>query len=584
MREFRLPDVGEGVHEGELIEWLVEPGDPVTEDQPVAKVETDKALVDVPAPVDGSVRELHWAPGDVVPVGEVLLSFDVAGEVEAGDLDVESEPAGGDGTAQTDATSTATAGEESPASTGDARRDGRLFAPPSARRLARELGVEIAAVEGSGPGGRVTEEDVRAAAETAESPPEEQPSAAESDDGAEDDTDESDDGAPTSGIEAAVDEAVGAATVDSGGSDSTGRPSRGRDTPAADGESTDERTVDAAARDGTLAAPATRRVAEEEGVDLDEVPATAERDGQPFVTEEAVREYAAAQREAQAAGAEAVSGGETADPGAGTADPGSETVGPASGAVGDATGDAAPGPGAKPEEREPYRGVRRRIGEAMEESKFTAPHVTHHDEVDVTKLVATKDRLDDRAEAQGIHLTYVPFVLQAVTAALKEYPTMNAALDEEAEEIVYKRYYDLGVATATDAGLMVPVVEGVDRKGLLQIASELNELVERARDRSISPAELRGSTFTVTNVGAIGGEYATPILNPPEVGILALGQIRRKPRVVEDEETGEESIEPRSVLPLSLSIDHRVVDGAIAARFTNAVMERLAEPELLLLE
>jgi Pyruvate/2-oxoglutarate dehydrogenase complex, dihydrolipoamide acyltransferase (E2) component, and related enzymes len=230
------------------------------------------------------------------------------------------------------------------------------------------------------------------------------------------------------------------------------------------------------------------------------------------------------------------------------------------------------------EEREPYRGVRRTIGQQMEQSKYTAPHVTHHDEVDVTELVETRERLKGVAEERGVRLTYMPFVMKACVAALKQFPYVNSQLDEENEEIVKKNYYNLGVATATDAGLMVPVVDGVDDKGLLDIAEETNGLVEQARNRKIGPEEMRGGTFTITNIGGIGGEYATPIVNYPEVAILALGQIKEKPRVVDGE------VVPRHVLTLSLSFDHRVVDGAIGARFTNAVKEYLEDPDLLLLE
>jgi pyruvate dehydrogenase E2 component (dihydrolipoamide acetyltransferase) len=214
----------------------------------------------------------------------------------------------------------------------------------------------------------------------------------------------------------------------------------------------------------------------------------------------------------------------------------------------------------------------------MSNSKFTAPHVTHHDTAVVDDLVETRERLKPEAEERGIRLTYMPFVMKAVVAALKQHPKLNAELDEEAGEILRKNYYNVGVATATDAGLMVPVVEGVDRKGLLQISSEVNELVQKARDRSISRDELQGSTFTVTNFGAIGGEYATPILNYPEVGILGIGELKQRP-VVEDGE-----VVAKYTLPISLTIDHRIVDGADAAAFANTFMEYVENPELLLLE
>ena len=540
-REFTLPDVGEGVAEGELVSWLVAEGDTVTEDQPVAEVETDKALVEVPSPVNGTVRELHWEAGDVVPVGDLFVTYDVEGEAPA-DAGPDDEATAADSAPEETESEPTEAGGEAgdPSETGTeagetATPSGRVFAPPSVRRLARELGVDIATVEGTGPSGRITEGDVLTAAE--------------------DDTD-------TAADDAAVAQTTeSAAETDASGADAAGAGAAG--TNAAETDAADARgaasggpsgssTVESADRDRTLAAPATRKLAEEEGVDIDAVPTDETREGEAFVTPEAVTEFAEAQRRAQEADAEALAADAEAD---------------------------------RPrEERKPFRGVRKTIADAMVESKYSAPHVTHHDEVDVTRLVETRERLKPVAEEQGIRLTYMPFVMKAVTAALQAFPEMNAMIDEDNEEVVVKNYYNVGVATATDVGLMVPVVEDADRKGLLQLSSEMNELVAKARERTISPDELRGSTFTITNIGGIGGEYATPILNYPEAGILAMGEIKRKPRVVVDEETGEESIEPRSVLTLSLSFDHRLIDGAVGAEFTNEVMRYLENPELLLLE
>jgi pyruvate dehydrogenase E2 component (dihydrolipoamide acetyltransferase) len=502
--EFELPDVGEGVAEGTLENWLVEVGDAVSEDQPVAEVETDKALVEVPAPVDGTVKELLWEPGDVIPVGDVFIVFDVEGEEsEAADTEAGAgDAAGGDAGTAAETGAEATDGTAEEVET----PEGRVFASPSTRQLARELGVAIETVEGTGPGGRITENDVRAAAEESESGGDPEPATADAG------------GADTGSTETA------AATE----SPTTAAP--------ADVESAD--------RDRTLAAPATRRIAEEEGVDIDAVPTSEERDGEAFVSPAAVREYAEAQQAAQAEQAEAVS----------------ET--PAGEAV----------------ERLPYSGVRRTIGEAMAQSKYTAPHVTHHDTAVVDELVATREDLKPRAEERGFRLTYMPFVMKAVVAALKEHPKLNAELDEDAGEILRYNYYNVGIATATDAGLMVPVVDDVDSKGMLQLSGEVNELVQKARERSISRDELQGSTFSVTNFGAIGGEYATPILNYPEVGILGIGELKQRP-VVEDGE-----VVARHTLPISLSIDHRIVDGADAAQFANTVIEYLENPSLLLLE
>lgn len=508
-REFELPDVGEGVAEGEIVSWLVEAGDTVEEDQPVAEVETDKAVVEVPSPVNGTVAERRAEEGEVVPVGDVIIVFDVEGEAESEADTQEQEQE------QKQEPTTAESGDES---------EGRVFAAPSARRLARELGVEISAVDGSGPGGRISGSDVRAHAEK---------------------TDNTAD-AGAGSTESTASESVGEGTED-----------REKERESAiqrvdDREETATQPVvssqSSADRDRTLAAPATRNLAEEHEIDIDAVPTDEERDGQPFVTPEQVRSYAESQQAAQAADTRAVA-------------------------------EETPGPGEREaEERIPYRGVRRTIGQQMEHSKYTAPHVTHHDEVDVTELVETRSELTEVAEEQGVSLTYMPFVMKAVVAGLKEFPYLNSSLDETAEEIVLKNYYNLGIAVATDAGLMVPVVENTDRKGLLQLSSEMNERITKARERSISREEMQGGTFTITNFGAVGGEYATPIINYPETAILGLGEIKEKPRVVDGD------VVPRKVMTLSLSIDHRVIDGATAGQFTNTVKRYLNNPSLLLLE
>jgi pyruvate dehydrogenase E2 component (dihydrolipoamide acetyltransferase) len=521
--DFRLPDLAEGVAEGEVIAWRVAEGDRVAEDDVIAEVETDKALVEVPSPYAGVVAELCATAGEVVPVGEVLARFEVDGDAETTEgVETEAEPGGGE----------PEAGEA-----GDGRTR-PVPAPPSVRRLAREAGVDLAAVEGSGPGGRVTREDVeRAARERGEPEPTEAAGA-----GA---TDRSDEAAASAGT------APNAA------------PSTGVEP-----------------RERTLATPATRRVADELGVDLDRVPASEERDGEAYVTEADVRAFAEdverepgretepdpePERRTTEATAAAVEAAAAALEGRTEAAGGPDertTPAPAS-AAGDVSG-----------ERVPYRGVRRSIGERLARSARTVPHATHHDSVDVRRLVEVREALNAETDAD---LTYTAFVVRAVVSGLAAYPALNARLDEEAEEIVYRDEYNVGVAVATDAGLMVPVVDDADELGLEALAERIADLAARARDRSLGVAELRGGTFTVSNVGAIGGEYATPIVNHPEVAVLALGAIRERPRAVDGE------VVARPTLPLSLSIDHRVVDGAVAAAFTNHVMGRLQEPARLLL-
>jgi len=533
---FDLPDVGEGVAEGELIRWLVEDGEEITEDQPLAEVETDKALVDLPSPFAGTVVERHAAEGEMVPVGDPLVSVDVGGEpASSGGAPADSPDTTDDGTATA----------------------GSVFAPPRTRRLARELGVDLSRVEGSGPGGRVTDADVRAAAANADATGASEPAPRSLDSAAtdtmceRDGTTDRDDGAGHRESADSVDEAAEAA-----------------------GRVDAEAQAETASRDRTLATPATRRLADDLDVDLDAVPTDETRDGEAFVTSEMVRAYAEGGETAPSPAAEpATSTTPTAEDSA-TTEPSADAP-----AVPDAGGrEPSPVVGPRPGDRIPYRGVRRSIGQQMERSKYTAPHVTHTDEVDVTRLVETKAELDAPAEAEGVDLTYLPFVMRAVTRALTEFPQVNASLDEEREQIVCHDAYHLGVATATDAGLMVPVIENVDQKGLLELAAETAAKVDRARDRTISRDEMQGGTFTITNVGVIGGKYATPIVNYPEVAILALGRIAERPRVVDGE------VVPRHTLPLSLSVDHRVVDGAVAARFTNRVMELLASPARLLVD
>ncbi|WP_144900787.1 2-oxo acid dehydrogenase subunit E2 [Halobellus captivus] len=536
-RTFELPDLGEGIAEGELVSWLVEEGESVVEDQVIAEVETDKALVEIPSPQEGTIAKLHYDEGAIVPVDEVIVTFDVADDGAAGEPAAstpEDESAAASDT--DDASTAADPGESAADSTADADSgaaagegeaavpSGRVFAPPSTRKLARELGVDIGAVEGTGPGGRVTDADVEAHAGGVT---EGEPDAAES---------------PAGGSDATATAATATTAVENG----------------------------TAARDRTLAMPATRRLAEELGVDLDAVPASEEREGEPFVTPEDVQRFA----EGGAAAAETASEVDASAEPASTSASADSTGGEASEATAAGEGDLADRPG----ERVPYRGVRRTIGEQMAQSKYTAPHVSHHDEFDATELVELRRELAEIAEEEGVKLTYLPLVVKAVTTALEEFPYLNSSLDEENEEIVLHDEYNIGIAVATDAGLMVPVVKNADQKGLKQLADEIQDLADRARNRKIKPEEMQGGTFTITNIGVIGGEFSSPIINHPEAAIFAMGPIKERPWVVDSE------VLARKTMRFSMSVDHRLVDGADAAQFSNRVKELLVEPSRLLLE
>lgn len=494
--EFELPDVGEGVAEGEIVAWHVESGEHVSENQTVVEVETDKAVVDIPSPVDGTVRSKFAEEGEQVPVGETIITFDRDGSETSSDAGASETRTRGERADDTVAPSV----DGVPTDRETHTQNGRVFARPSVRRLARERGVDLAAVAETS-GLQVTRRDVLAAA--------------------------------SDGVATAEHTSVDA--VEETDHDVDADRSVPSGTTAVEGSPAD--------RDRTLAMPATRRRARELGVSLDDVPTDETRDGHAFVGPEALESFVAAQKHEHA------ERDQHAQP------------------VSD-----------RPERRIPYTGVRRTIGERMEQSMYTAPQVSHHDTVDASELVEIRQQLEPEAADQGVDLTYLPFVMKACVAALEAYPVLNAELDEDNGEIIQKHYYNLGVATDTDAGLMVPVVEDVDRKNLLEIASDVQSVVQRARDRSISRTEMEDGTFTVTNIGAIGGQFGTPILNYPEVGILALGALAERPRVVDGE------VVPRPVLPISLTSDHRVVDGSDAARFTNEIKRYLENPSLLLLE
>lgn len=553
--EFRLPDLAEGVAEGEVAAWHVAEGDRVEEDDVLAEVETDKALVEVPSPYAGVVVERCAVAGEVVPVGEVLVRFESDDAVAAGPAEEDEAETGDDTETNGDA-------ESDCAEAGDAGggRTRPVPAPPSVRRLAREAGVDLAAVDGSGQGGRVTRTDVERAAR------DQRERAAEGE--RDEDSERVPRGERADTTEPKATERLGP---------DTGEP-----------------------RDRTLATPATRRVADELGVDLDRVPASEEREGEAYVTKADVRAYA--ERGAERGAGPRDGGGEAADVGnrepaaeddrrtteataaaveAAAAALEEEVVRPGESDHGETGGPderTTPAPpsaaGDISGERVPYRGVRRTIGERLARSARTVPHATHHDSVDARRLVEVREALNAETD---VRLTYTAFVVRAVVSGLAAYPALNAQLDEENEEIVYRDEYNVGVAVATEAGLMVPVVEDADELGVEELAERIADLAARARDRALAVEELRGGSFTVSNVGAVGGEYAIPIVNHPEVAVLALGAIRERPRVVDGE------VVARPTLPLSLSIDHRVVDGAVAAAFTNHVMERLREPARVLL-
>ncbi|MEQ1633613.1 MAG: dihydrolipoamide acetyltransferase family protein, partial [Planctomycetota bacterium] len=300
-----------------------------------------------------------------------------------------------------------------------------------------------------------------------------------------------------------------------------------------------------------LAAPATRRRARELGIDLNTIAATGPR-GRITNDDLATTGSAPAARGAAPAAAA----------------PGARTFAPVA---------IAPAPAGRSEVRTPFRGLRRKIAEAMTRSKFTATHFTYVDDIDVTDLVKIRSDAKTAFKDQGLNITYLPFIMKAIVAAMRAFPEMNSSLDESTQELVEKHYYNFGIATDTDNGLIVPVIKDVDRKTIAELARDLQDLAARTREGKVTVDDLTGGTFTITNAGNIGGLFATPVINFPEVAICGVHAIKDA-AIVKDG-----AIVVGKKMYLSVSIDHRIVDGASGARWMNVVKEHLEQPWRLLL-
>ncbi len=499
--EFKLPDIGEGLAEGEIVKWLVGVGDTVTEDQPLVEVMTDKATVEIPSPRAGTVAELTAAEGDIIEIGTTILVFaggNVAAAVDGAPSHEEVVVPPGQGAEHSQVTPDqieqareSARAERQAAESSPERKPWEAPAipggaiAPAARRLAGELGVDIASVAGTGRGGLVTKDDVRAFAA----------------------------GAPARAPQAAAAPPPVSVEPDA--------PQVVAEAPSSPVES--ETAAPAAAT--TAAAPAAATT--------------------PQPTAATATATTTPPAEPQSAPA-----------------PQSAAVAPAADGV---------------EERIPLRGLRRTIAERMVIAKTTVPHYTYVEEVDMSEVVAMRQQAKPKAAGRGVKLTYLPFIIRALVLALKEHPFLNASLDEEAREIVLKRTYNIGVATDTERGLMVPVIKGADARDLFDLAAEIMRLSGEARDGKIGLDDLHGGTFTVTSTGNIGGFIATPVINLPEVAILGVTAIRERP-VVRDGE-----IVVRHMMNLSLSCDHRVVDGAVAALFMRDLVRLLEDPKMQLL-
>lgn len=413
--EFQLPDVGEGMHECEVVKVHVQEGDKVEEFDTVAEVQTDKAVVEISSPVTGVVKEVRMVEGEMAIVGDIIVVFEVEGEGQKAatkdddEVEEKAEPSVAESGKQQEQSAQAEENEEVDA---EPRSGQQVLAMPSVRKYAREQGVDLTQVKGSGKYGRILREDVDRFKE--------------------------------------------------GGAEPKKAP---------------------------------------------------------------VATY--------------LEGGE---------------------------------------ERIPLRGIRRTIAKRMVESKQISPHVTIMDEFDVTALVAARKEGKPVAAERGIKLTYLPFIIKAVTTALKEFPTLNASIDEENEEIVIKHSYHIGMATATEHGLLVPVLKHADQKSIYELAEEIDDKATRARDMKLSADEMKGGTFTISNIGGFGSQFFTPVINQPEVAILGVGTIKEKPVAYQ----GEVVIRPQ--MYMSLTIDHRLIDGDVGARFLSRLKQLVESPNLLMME
>ncbi|SEM11657.1 pyruvate dehydrogenase E2 component (dihydrolipoamide acetyltransferase) [Mesobacillus persicus] len=440
--EFKLPDIGEGLHEAQVLAWFIKVGDYVNENDNIVEVQTDKAVVEISSPVSGTVQALGAEEGEVVKVGNTLVTVLEEAKIGSHPQQEQTENSPQQDSTHLNSLQSSTAQQKEvtatqpkqqhisiQASNAPATRPikKRVIAAPSVRKLARELGIDITDVPPTGKAGKVTDEDVR-----------------------------------------------------------NFQRQSAQETAAA-------------------LAPEIEVKETEQTVDI------------PKALENSDR-------------------------------------------------------------REAIQGIRKVIYDNMRKSKSTAIHCTGMDEVVITKLVDVKKQLQPYAETMGVKLTYLPFFVKALSKALKHHPIFNASVDDEKMEIVYKKDIHIGIATATNEGLIVPVIKHADRKTVLEIAQEIQDLSKRSRERKLKPAELTGSTFTISNTGASGGWFATPIINYPEVAILGVHSIKKRPIVVNDE------IVIGHVMGTSLTFDHRIIDGEPANNFMARVHAYIENPERLILE
>jgi pyruvate dehydrogenase E2 component (dihydrolipoamide acetyltransferase) len=546
--EFKLPDIGEGVAEGEIVKWLVKPGDALKEHQAVVEVMTDKATVEIPAPAAGVLKETRANPGDVVPVGSVIFVLDTgAAAAPAQKAHAPAAPAAAApkaaAPAAPKAATPAPSGGHGPSKAVGGKLEFKL--PDIGEGVAEGEIVKWLVNAGDAVKEHQAVVEVMTDKATVEIP------------------------APAAGkvleLRAKAGDVVPVGSVifvleTAGGAVAAPAHASVQAAPAAAPVLAAAAAAPAkrASDERVLAVPSARRVARELGIDLGEVGGSG-RNG--VVRRADVEAFAKAQSAAPAAKPAA------AAPAA------SAPARPAAAPVSFAPGER--------ETRIPFRGVRRKISEAMVRSKYTAPHFTVVEEVDVTELVRLRESAKALGAESGVKVTFMPFIMKACALGLAKYPMLNGHLDEATQEIVRCGYVNLGIAMDTDNGLIVPVIKEVQSKGILQLAQELGELAERTKAGKVKPDDLKGSTFSITNAGNIGGILATPIINFPDIAIMGVHRIVKRPGVVETPQG--DKIEVRQYMNFSASVDHRLADGADGARFLVHIRRLLENPGLLAL-
>ncbi|MBC1727935.1 dihydrolipoyllysine-residue acetyltransferase [Listeria seeligeri] len=539
---FKLPDIGEGIHEGEIVKWFVQPGDKIEEDESLFEVQNDKSVEEITSPVSGTIKEIKVAEGTVATVGQVLVTFD---GVEGHEDDAEEESAAPKAENTESAPAPAkTAGkgifEFKLPDIGEGIHEGEIvkwFIQPGDKveedqsifEVQNDKSVEeiTSPVEGTVKDILVSEGTVATVGQvlvTFEGEFEGEASH------------ESTPESPAEDAALANNEATSAPTTGGNGTPSSQKDPNGL----------------------VIAMPSVRKYAREKGVNIAEVAGSGKNNR---VVKADIDAFLNGEQPAAATTSEKAEATESK--------PKAEKA---------ATKQPVASSDAYPETREKLTPTRRAIAKAMVNSKHTAPHVTLMDEIEVTALMAHRKRFKEVAAEKGIKLTFLPYMVKALVATLRDFPVLNTTLDDATEELVYKHYFNVGIAADTDHGLYVPVIKNADKKSVFAISDEINELAGKARDGKLTADEMRHGSATISNIGSAGGQWFTPVINYPEVAILGVGRIAQKP-IVKDGE-----IVAAPVLALSLSFDHRVIDGATAQKAMNNIKRLLNDPELLLME